>query len=452
MEKHERACKPHVLVLPYPAQGHINPMLQFSKRLVSKGVKATLITTISISKFMPADPNSLIDVETISDGFDDGRSHDEDFLRSFKAVGSQTLTELIKKLKDSGVSINALIYDGFLPWALDAAKQFGVPGALFFTQSCAVNSIYFYVKSGKLPVPLSEPTVSVPGLPLLKASETPSFVSSYGSYPSWTDIVLNQFSNIDEADWVLLNTFYELEKQVDWMAKLWRLGTVGPTLPSMYLDKRLEDDKDYGINLLNPNKTACMSWLHNKPTGSVVYVSFGSMAELGEEQMGEIAWGLKRSNCYFLWVVRALEQAKLPKNFIEETSDKGLVVPWCPQLEVLVHESIGCFVTHCGFNSVLEALCLGVAVVAVPQWTDQITNAKYVEDIWGTGIRTEADGNGIVKREEVEKCIKEVHEGETGKEMKKNAKKWKNLAKEAIDAGGSSEKNIDEFVAYLVSS
>ncbi|KAF5741332.1 UDP-glycosyltransferase 74F1-like [Tripterygium wilfordii] len=102
--------------------------------------------------------------------------NDEVYLRTFKAVGSQTLTELFKKLKDSGVSIDAIIYDGFLPWALDAAKQFGVLGAVFFTQSCAVNSLYYYAKRGKLPVPLLEPTVSLPGSPLLKASETPSFL------------------------------------------------------------------------------------------------------------------------------------------------------------------------------------------------------------------------------------------------------------------------------------
>ncbi|MBN8147835.1 hypothetical protein J0J24_24175, partial [Vibrio vulnificus] len=89
------------------------------------------------------------------------------------------------------------------------------------------------------------------------------------------------------------------------------------TVPSMFLDKRLENDKAYGFSFFQPDTTTCLDWLQDKPNGSVVYVSFGRLAGLAEEQMEELAWGLKRSNCYFLWVVRASEQAKLPKNFIE---------------------------------------------------------------------------------------------------------------------------------------
>jgi len=188
----------------------------------------------------------------------------------------------------------------------------------------------------------------------------PSFIYNFGvSYPTFFDRIVGQFSNIDKADWVLCNTFYELEQEVvDWMAKIWRLRTIGPTIPSMFLDKRLEDDKNYGFSIFKPSTDTCMKWLHDQPKGSVVYVSFGSVAALEVEQMEEIAWGLRMSNNCFLWVVRESEEAKLPKNFVEETSEKGLVVHWCPQLEVLTHEAVGCFVTHCGWNSTLEALSL----------------------------------------------------------------------------------------------
>lgn len=236
------------------------------------------------------------------------------------------------------------------------------------------------------------------------------------------------------------------------MAKLWKVGTIGPTLPSMYLDKRLEDDKDYGISRFKPKTSVCMSWLNDKPSGSVVYVSFGSISALNQDQMEELAWGIKGSKFQFLWVVRETEETKLPKNFIEETSDRGLIVSWCSQLEVLAHESVGCFVTHCGFNSVLEALSLGVAMVGMPQWSDQPTNVKYIEDVWEVGVRAMGDENGLVRREVVEKCVKEVMEGEKGKKMKENARKWKKLAKETTDEGGNSEKDINEFVAKLLSS
>ena len=220
----------------------------------------------------------------------------------------------------------------------------------------------------------------------------------------------------------------------------------------MYLDRRIDDDEDYGLSLFKPNADACITWLDTKDTVSVVYVSFGSLASLGEEQMEELAWGLKRSNSQFLWVVRELEKKKLPSNFVEETSEKGLVVSWCPQLEVLAHKAVGCFMTHCGWNSTLEALSLGVPMVAMPQWTDQTTNAKFIEDVWGVGVRVKVGENGIVKREEIKECIREVMEGERGNVMQRNAQRWKELAKEAVNEGGSSDNNIEEFVARLVCS
>ena len=236
------------------------------------------------------------------------------------------------------------------------------------------------------------------------------------------------------------------------MAKIWAVRTIGPTVPSMYIDKQLQDDTEYGLCIFKPKTVACMNWLEEKPNGSVVYVSFGSLAVLSVEQMQELAWGLRETNFHFLWVVRDTEESKLPNGFLEETCENGLVVSWCPQLEVLAHKAIGCFVTHCGWNSTLEALSLGVPMVAVPQWSDQTTNAKFIADVWGAGIRARGDESGTVRREEIERCVREVVEGARGKEMKRNATKWRGLAREAVDEGGSSDRNIDEFAAALCHS
>ncbi|KAJ0705761.1 putative UDP-glucuronosyl/UDP-glucosyltransferase, UDP-glycosyltransferase family [Helianthus annuus] len=234
------------------------------------------------------------------------------------------------------------------------------------------------------------------------------------------------------------------------MRKMWKLKVIGPTLPSMYLDKRLEDDKDYGFNLIKANNKECMNWLDDKPEKSVVYVSFGSMAQLGLEQMEEIAWGLSDCKFNFLWVVRAEEEEKLPKEFAnQKITGKGLVVAWCRQLDVLAHKSVGCFVTHCGFNSTLEAISLGVPVVGMPQWTDQITNAKLLDEIWDVGVRVKANEKGIVTRENLVSCIMKFMEDERGVVTRKNAAKWRELAKAAVDEGGSSDKDIDEFVYEL---
>ncbi|KAI3671023.1 hypothetical protein L1987_87669 [Smallanthus sonchifolius] len=448
---------PHVLLFPYPSQGHINPLIQFGKRLLSKGVKPTLVTTIyTFNSTLPHHNTNTtsIQIEPISDGFDEGgyTSADtaESYLKTFKEVGSKSLSDLIKKLQNKGTTIDAIVYDSMITWALDVAIEFGIRGGSFFTQTCVVNSLYYHVHKGLVCMPVGE-TVSVPGFPLIERWETPSFVKNYDPNCAWVRTVIGQFGNIDQARWVFTNSFYQLEKEViDWMRKLWKLKAIGPTLPSMYLDKRLEDDKDYGFDLFNANHNECLKWLNDKPKQSVVYLSFGSMIKLGPEQMEEIACALRDSDMNFLWVLRAKEGGKLPNDLLDAIkARKGLVVAWCRQLDVLAHESIGCFVTHCGFNSTLEAISLGVPVVGMPQVSDQTTNAKCLDDVWGVGVRIKADENGIVRRGNLASCIRNIMEDERGVIARKNAKKWRELAKIAVDEGGSSDKDIDEFVCEL---
>lgn len=227
--------------------------------------------------------------------------------------------------------------------------------------------------------------------------------------------------------------------------------TIGPTVPSVYLDKRLEDDKDYGFNLYKPISETCMQWLDSKEPGSVVYVSFGSAAALSAPQMTEMAHALRQTSSNFLWVVKATEESNLPNKFVEETSGKGLVVAWCPQLEVLAHQAIGCFITHCGWNSTVEGVSLGVPMVGMPQFLDQMTNAYLLEKVWEVGVQPKVDEKGLASGEEIERCISQVMQaGERGQEFKKKAMQWKQIAKEAVDEGGSSDKCIDEIIAQLV--
>lgn len=233
------------------------------------------------------------------------------------------------------------------------------------------------------------------------------------------------------------------------MGRQYSITPIGPTIPSTYMDKRVKDNKDYGLSLFKPDIESCMDWLDSRETCSVVYVSFGSLFILKEKQIEEIACSLKRSNHYFLWVVREIEKEKIPSSFLDETSEKGLVVTWCPQLQVLAHKAVGCFMTHCGWNSTLEAMSLGVPMVAMPQWADQTTNAKFVADVWRVGVRVKVGEEGIVAKEEIDLRIREVMEGETAIEIRENCQKWEKLAKEAVDEGGSSDKNIEKFVAKL---
>ncbi|XP_027358511.1 UDP-glycosyltransferase 74G1-like [Abrus precatorius] len=450
----EEKNRGHFLVLAYPGQGHINPMLQFSKLLQHQGVRITLVTTLFYLKNLQKVPPSIA-LETISDGYDENGPNEAGsskvYLDKFWQVGPKSFGDLLEKLGALGNHVDCVIYDSFFPWAVDVAKKFGIVATAYLTQNMAVNNIYYHLHLGELKAPLTQHEISLPMLPKLHHEDMPSFFFTYVEDPTLLNFVVDQFSNIHKADWILCNTFYELDIEiVDWITKIWpKFRTIGPNIPLKFLDKRYEDDQDYGVAEFKSEE--CIEWLDDKPKGSVVYVSFGSIAYFGEEQMKELAYALRECSNHFLWVVRASEEIKLPKDF-EKKSEKGLVVTWCSQLKVLAHEAIGCFVTHCGWNSTLETLCLGVPTIGIPFWSDQNTNAKLMVDVWKMGIRAPMDENKIVRGEALKRCIREIMESERGKEMKSNAIQWKTLAAKAVSEGGSSYKNIIEFLSNLFPS
>ncbi|CAL1413694.1 unnamed protein product [Linum trigynum] len=449
----------HVVLLPYPSQGHINPLLQFAKRLSSKGVKATMATTHYTVGSITASPAVVVAVEPISDGFDAGgfvQARDErTFLQSFETHGTRTLSELVARHERTDSPVTCIVYDSFLPWALDVARGHRIYGAAFFTNSATVCGVFCRVSRGVITLPLAseEDGVAVPGLPKLGRADLPTFVRFPESNPAYLAMVLCQYSNLDEVDWVFCNTFQQLEsKEAGSVKEHWPARLIGPMIPSSYLDGRIAGDKGYGASLWKPLSDECLKWLENKKPRSIAYISFGSMVSLTEEQMGEIAAALEETGIQFLWVVRASEHSKLPTRFRELNASKGLIVPWCNQLELLAHKATGCFVTHCGWNSTLEGLSLGVPMVAMPQWSDQVTNAKYVEEIWKIGVRVKEDETGVVRREEVARCLKEVMmEGSRSLEIKVAARKWKQMAMEAVSEGGESDREINNFVKKLLS-
>ncbi|XP_057948723.1 UDP-glycosyltransferase 74B1 [Malania oleifera] len=445
-------CIGHVIVVPYPSQGHINPILQFAKRLASKGAKATIATTRYTLASIRV-PN--VRVESISDGFDDGgfgqAGGEHTFLEGFKTHGSRTLSDLILKFRYTESPVTCVVYDSFLPWALDVAKKHGAVGAAFFTNSAAVCSIFCLIHRGlvALPVKREKLPLVLPGMPPLEYPDLPSFVKRPESHPAYLAMKLGQYSNLEGADWVFANTFEDLEGQeAKGTSEYWPAALVGPMVPSAYLDGQIKGDKGYGASLWSPLSEECLEWLEQRPSHSVVYVSFGSMASLMPTQMEEIAWGLRDSGFPFLWVVKESERAKLPKGFANFVKEKGLIVTWCNQLEMLAHRAVGCFVTHCGWNSILEGFSTGVPMVAVPQWADQFTNAKFVAEIWGVGVRAKEE-EGVVRREQLVFCLKDVMEGERSKEIRRNVGKWRELAKRAVSDGGSSDKCINIFVEHL---
>ncbi|XP_047051965.1 UDP-glucosyltransferase UGT13248-like [Lolium rigidum] len=438
-----------------PSQGHVHPMLQFAKRLAHHGLRPTLAVTRYILATCTPDAAAIgaVRLAAVSDGCDTGGFGECDdvtaYLSLLESARSETLCELLRAEAAADRPIRAVVYDALLPWARGVAQQHGAAAAAFFTQPCAVNVVYGHVWCQHVGVPVKAgATVALPGLPALEPEGLPWFLKvGPGPYPAYFEMVMSQFKGLDLADDVLVNSFYELEPQeAAYMASAWRAKTIGPTVPASYVrDDRLPSDTKYGFHLFELTAAPCISWLSTHPPRSVVFASFGSLSDLDPAEMRD----LLDAGHPFLWAVRSSESMKLPAGYADAVAPcGGMVVSWCPQLEVLAHPAVGCFLTHCGWNSTSEALVTGVPMVALPQWTDQPMNAKYVEAVWKVGVRVRPKAeDGLAWREEVTSGIQKVMAGERSGEYRRNAAAWAEKARAASRKGGSSDRNIAEFVA-----
>ncbi|XP_021624986.2 gallate 1-beta-glucosyltransferase 84A24-like [Manihot esculenta] len=318
-------------------------------------------------------------------------------------------------------------------------------------QSCACFSAYYHYFHRLVPFPSEENAeidVQLPCVPLLRYDEVPSFLHPSTPYPFLRSVVLDQFKNLDKPFCILMETFQELENDlIEYMSKYCSIMPVGP----LFKDPKAPTTTVLGDFLKADD---CMEWLESKPPSSVVYVSLGSIVSLKQVQLNELAYGLLNSSVFFLWVFRsppensAFKPVDLPDGFLEKVGDKGKIVKWSPQERVLAHSSVACFLTHCGWNSSMEALASGVPVVAFPQWGDQVTDAKYLVDVFKVGVRMsrgEAE-NKLITRDKVQKCLLEATVGPKAAELKQNALKWKAAAVAAVAEGSSSNRNIEAFV------
>ncbi|KAB8094969.1 hypothetical protein EE612_022496 [Oryza sativa] len=449
----------HVLLVPLPAQGHMNPMLQFGRRLAYHGLRPTLVATRYVLSTSPP-PGDPFRVAAFSDGFDAGGMAScpdpVEYCRRLEAVGSETLARVIDAEARAGRAATVLVYDPHMAWVPRVARAAGVPTAAFLSQPCAVDAIYGEVWAGRVPLPMDDGgdlrrrgVLSVD----LATADLPPFVAAPELYPKYLDVSIRQFEDLLDADDVFVNSFNDLEPmEAEHMESTWRAKTVGPTLPSFFLDDgRLPANKNHGIDIFTGD-APCMEWLDKQAPCSVVLASYGTVYSLDGAELEELGNGLCNSGKPFLWVVRSSEGHKLSEELRGKCKEKGLIVSWCPQLEVLKHKATGCFLTHCGWNSTMEAIATAVPMVAMPQSADQPTIAKYVETAWEIGVRAQLDEKGSVTKEEVEISIKKVMDGKRAVEYKRNAAKWMQKAKEAAQVGGSSDKNIAEFVAKYLSN
>ncbi|CAL5209879.1 unnamed protein product [Lathyrus oleraceus] len=458
-----------ILLVSYPAQGHINPLLRLAKCLAAKGSSVIFITTEFAGKNMRT-VNNITDKSTTSIGdgsltfhfFDDGLPEDDPirpslsgYSEQLELVGRKFLSELIQNHAESNKPISCIINNPFLPWVCDVATEHDIPSALLWIQSAAVFVAYYnyFHKLVRFPTD-SEPYIDVQlnSSFALKYNEIPDFLHPYSKYPFLATLILEQFKNLSKVFCVLVDTYEELEHDfIEYVSeKSILMRPIGP----LFNNPKIKDASDIRGDFVKRDDCNIVEWLNTKPKGSVVYISFGTIVYLPQEQVDEIAYGLLDSRVSFLWVLKpppkevGRKPHVLPVGFLEETSGRGKVVKWGPQEEVLSNSSVGCFLTHCGWNSSMETLTLGVPVLTFPAWGDQVTNAKFLVDVFGVGSRLGYSQieDKLVTRDEVKKCLLEAMAGEKAEEFKKNAIKWKKAAEVAVATGGSSDRNLDEFM------
>uniref|UniRef100_A0ACD5WVQ0 Uncharacterized protein n=1 Tax=Avena sativa TaxID=4498 RepID=A0ACD5WVQ0_AVESA len=451
--------RPHFLVLTFPLQGHIAPALRLARRLLAAAPDAlvTFSTTEAGHRRMSSatpdapDDDGRLELLPFSDGTETGyvRSSDaasfNDYMASFHSAGARSIGDLLNALAARGRPVTRVVYTMLLPWAADVARSKGVPSALYWIQPAAVLAIYYHYFHGHAAVVAEhrhDPSflVRLPGLPPQAVRDLPSFVTDSTDPSDFYHCVYvttrDLFDALDRETpraTVVINTCLELEE-----ATLAALGAynslpIGPVLPAgdeACLFK--QDDARY------------IEWLDAKPDNSVVYVSFGSLARMAKEQLYELLLGLEESGRPYLCIVRKDNKAELAEAEpeLDARIKNGMVVEWCDQVRVLSHAAVGCFVTHCGWNSVLETVASGVPMVCVPQMSDQRMNAWLVEYEWRVGTRAEVGTDGVLRAAELRRRVEEVMRGDA----RGTAAEWKRAVTEALGKGGSSDHNLMAFV------
>lgn len=137
----------------------------------------------------------------------------------------------------------------------------------------------------------------------------------------------------------------------------------------------------------------CLEWLNTQNYGSVVYISFGSwVSPLEKLKINNLAMALEASGSQFLWVLGSSWRQGLPSGYAEKVAGRGRIVSWAPQTEVLRHEAVGCYLTHCGWNSIMEAIQCKKPLLCYPVAGDQFVNCAYIVDAWQIGVKIKGFG------------------------------------------------------------
>ncbi|KAK1601312.1 hypothetical protein QYE76_000117 [Lolium multiflorum] len=363
--------------------------------------------------------------------------------------------------------VDAVVSDNFFSWSADAAAEHGVPRLVFtgtsvFARSCnesMLRSNPFETTTANEGDP--EALVSLPGLPH-RVELRRSQMMDPGKQPgAWAFYQSNNAAD-QRSFGEVFNSFHDLEPDYveHFQTMLGRRAfLVGPVALAT------RDMAGSGDNVnTDVNKDCCLRWLDTKPTGSVVYVSFGTATRFSPVELREISHGLDLSGKNFVWAISAGESTEwMPEGFAELTANVGdshgfIIRGWAPQTLILNHPALGGFITHCGWNSVLEAVTAGVPMVTWPRYADQFYNEKLVVEVLKVGVSVGArDYASAMENHEViggeviaESIMALMGNNEQGDAIRKKTNELGVKARSAVEKGGSSYSDVGRLMDELM--
>ncbi|ESQ48908.1 hypothetical protein EUTSA_v10020723mg [Eutrema salsugineum] len=444
-----RGTKPVIFLFTFPLQGHLNPNFQLANILFNRGFSITVIHTEFNSPNSSNFPHFTF--VSIPDGLSDSEASNPDVIELLHDLNSKCVApfdDCLKKLLSEEPTAACVIVDALWYFTDDLTEKFGIPRMVLRTVNLsafvAFSKFHVLREKGYLSLQESQADSPVPELPYLRMKDLPWFQTE--DPRSGDKLKRGVIKSLKSSSGIIFNAIEDLEaEQLDQTLKEFPvpLFCIGP------FHRRVTASSS---SLLTQDMT-CLSWLDKQEPKSVIYASLGSIASMDESEFLEIAWGLRNSNQPFLWVVRpgsirGTEWIEiLPKGFIESIEGKGKIVKWAPQIEVLSHRATGGFLTHCGWNSTIESICEAVPMICKPSFGDQRVNARYISDVWRIGLHLE----NKIERLEIENCVRALMTSSHGEEMRKRIMPMKETAEQCVKLGGSSDRNLGNLIAYILS-
>ncbi|XP_071720582.1 zeatin O-glucosyltransferase-like [Rutidosis leptorrhynchoides] len=458
-----------ILIVPLPLQGHLNQLLHLSRLISTYNVPVHVITTTTYGRqaklrLQGWDPNTISNIyfhdypipsyASPPPNPNSANKFPSHLLPICEAATHLRgpVAALLHKLGPTTQRL-VIIHDSLMGSVVQDFIL--IPNAESYTfHSVSAFSIALYIskqvgeqiQKSIEPQALTRELISFEGCFSL---EFKTFISSQHEY---TKLSLGRIYNscrvVEQATLDLLEANARNNNKL-----LWALGPFNP----VDIKSGSKVSRNDGGQVAK-----CLNWLDKQSPNTVIYVSFGTTTTLSQDQIIEIAIGLEKSDQKFIWVVREADKGdifvnnsthvELPEGFEDKVEDRGFIVKeWAPQLEILAHSSIGGFMSHCGWNSCMESISMGVPIAAWPIHSDQPNNAVLVTKVLKVGLLVKewCQQDEVVESIVVENAVRTLMGSRDGEEIRKRAMVMGHRVRKSTGDGGVSQMELESFIRHL---